>query len=147
MEPFSALSVVTAIVQFLDFTGKVVAGAYKIHTAESSTENALREVTKSLNRASKDLRNYLSKQPAQGLTPNDLGKRLLSIPNNIHKTAKSPKLLKVFASFKAAWIAAWKKSDIEALCRDLDGCRSQIILLLLVSLRYEMTHYLRSCSH
>jgi hypothetical protein len=107
-----------------------------------------------LNRASKDLRNYLSKQPAQGLTPNDedilalgmkcddLGKRLSSILNNIHKTAKSPKPLKVFASFKAAWIAAWKKSDIEALCRDLDSCRSQIILLLLVSLRYEMTHYL-----
>lgn len=83
MEPFSALAVATAIVQFLDCIGKFVASAYKIHTAESGTErNALREVTESLNRANEDLRKHLFHHTAQMLTPNDQDILVLGIKCN-----------------------------------------------------------------
>jgi len=33
MEPFSALAVATSAVQFVDFTSKIIAESYKLHTS------------------------------------------------------------------------------------------------------------------
>jgi hypothetical protein len=157
MEPLSALGVATAVVQFLDFTGKVVAGTYKIHTAKSGTETTLQDVTTSLTRVNVELRKTLrcptprsSSSHDQdilllGKTCDDLGARLLSTLDKIHESLKDKHENGVvvkkqdrpaaFASFRAALLTVWKQSEIDTLCRDLESHRSQISLLILASLR------------
>lgn len=148
MEPLSALGVATAVVQFLDFAGKVVAGTYEIYTAKpGAAGTSLEDVTSSLLRVNGDLKKAISSPAALNLSQTDkdivslgkrcedLGTRLISTLAKIHINASSSKCGKLFSSFKAALLTVWKQSEVEALCRDLEGHRSQISLLILVALR------------
>lgn len=99
MEPFSALSVATAIIQFLDFTGKVVAGTYRIYTSEPGVrqDDTFSHVTESFRNVNAELRRSLACSDSTSLSQqdrdilrlgracDDMGAQLLSILNKIHK--------------------------------------------------------------
>lgn len=146
MEPLSVLGVASAAVQFLDFTGKVVAGTYEIYTGKRDGKTAtLEEVTVSLVRVTEQLRQTMNCADPDTLPQHDqdilqlgtacrsLGTRLLS---SLEKIQRSPeRRASVFSSFKAALLTIWKQSEIDTLSQELERHRSQINLLILASLR------------
>lgn len=147
MEPLSALGVATAVVQFLDFTGKVVAGTYQIHTARSGAGTTIQDVTASLTRVNNEIRMTLSCPTPQTLSAHeqdilllgkkcdDIGDRLLTTLLKIERSSKTRSNPTVFSSFKTALLTVWKQPEIDTLCRTLENHRSQISLLILASLR------------
>ncbi|PGH13842.1 hypothetical protein AJ79_03410 [Helicocarpus griseus UAMH5409] len=66
MEPFSALAVATSLVQFLDFTGKLISSTYRIHRSsrDSDGHNDIKTITKSLTGLNDDLTKSLSQSTA-----------------------------------------------------------------------------------
>jgi hypothetical protein len=163
MDPFSALSVASAVVQFVDFSSKIIAGSREIHSSVSGQllEHAeLEEITSSLVELNRDLEVSLSgNPPTDKLSPNDRElKSLCEQCQNIavellealaqlkapgdeelkiagKNKSKSPGRRSPWKSFKQALLSIWARERIDDMQKRLDRFRGQLVLAILVSLR------------
>ncbi|OSS48559.1 hypothetical protein B5807_07118 [Epicoccum nigrum] len=76
MDPFSVLSIATAVVQFPDFTGKLVSGTWRIYQGNApkdfrESNSDLRSITLDLNRLTKELQLSRTKAQTKIATPQD----------------------------------------------------------------------------
>jgi hypothetical protein len=146
MEPLSALSIATAVVQFLDFTANVVSGTCEIY--KNSSDYAQRnidieKITTSLVSLNDDIRNSLSQsdrhqqsardQQIEELAKrcNELGERVLAALQRLQPKRKPT----LWTSFRLALRSIWSESEIESLEKTLEKYQRQISMLLLVSIR------------
>lgn len=143
MDPMSGLSVATSVIQFVDFTVKLVQDAHEIYvsaTRDSERNSELKAVTHSLVQLNKDLEKSLnakSKSPSDAqLVPlcaqcNELAQKLIDALNKLSVQSRS----RAWGSFQQALKTIWNQSDIDGLQRRLDSFRQQLTMHLLVSLR------------
>jgi hypothetical protein len=146
MEPFSALAIATAVVQFLDFTANVVSGTCEIYTnsldhAHRNTD--LKQISTSLVTLTDDIGSSLADTQTQKLSSRDqqldglarrcreLGSRLLATLERLQSDRK-PNL---WASFRLALRSIWSERDIESMEKLLEKYQRQISMHLLVSIR------------
>jgi uncharacterized membrane protein YqiK len=147
MEPLSALSIATAVIQFLDFTGKVVSGTWQIYRGQppeetepnsdvASITTSLQEVTRSL-KASKDkasLQPWSSQDTAISKLAEsctEVGEQLLALLNRLRAQSER----RVWQSFRTALRTIWSDKDIEKLSQKLENYRQQISMHILIALR------------
>ncbi|KAF2258488.1 hypothetical protein CC78DRAFT_526195 [Lojkania enalia] len=147
MEPLSALSIATSIVQFLDFTGKLISGSTKLYKSSNGTlaeHGDLSEAIQYLLVLSKDLDQPLrSKDPEQvavyeqaiiGLArdTNHAAKELISTLEEL-KLKKNSRWESCLQALKTLW----SQERINDLRSRVDGFRSQLSLNLIAAMRSE----------
>lgn len=147
MDPLSALSVASSVVQFVDFANKLVSGSYEIYqsaTGEAERSYELRTITNRLVRLNKTLEKSLSDPPGQQLLPSEkdllplcrkcteVAKKLLDALNKLTVQSR----VRVWSSFCQALRMVWSQGDIDELQKRLDAFKQQVSMHLLVSLRY-----------
>jgi hypothetical protein len=130
MDPLSALSVASSVVQFVDYTSKLISGAHQLGT-------------KSLIQTSDDFKHSLAKGKTRGLSSNE--RDLQSLCEECQQVADD--LLAVLKRLKAqenkgkwsnilqAIKSIWSQEQIDSLQKRLDGFRQQLIIAILVALR------------
>lgn len=150
MEPLLALGVASNVVQFIDFTAKVLSRSVKIYRAtqngngdgdatdlESLTihfEGHNRALTESLRRLQKDVEE-ISGPDKEILRMCAECEKLIA---NVLTTLRGLKASKatLWNSFVSALKTAWSENEIQALRQTLDSYRQQLTLYLLASVRY-----------
>jgi hypothetical protein len=147
MEPFSALAIVTGVVQFIDFSAKLIAGTYTIYRSksrESTPDSHVMVVTTMLQTMNEELRRDFVQQ-AKGQssqTELDIAKlcadcsaiaeELIAVLHKLPKPGKHD----VWTSFLLTFRSIWSQDKINSLKQKLDEFRQQITMHLLVLLRY-----------
>lgn len=146
LDPFSALSVAAAIVQFIDFSSQLVAKGYRLH---GSTNGALADnidieditadlmdINLKLQSQTKLACNTKDEQLLENLSTRcaEIGEELLKhlemlkVPNGTkHRKWKS---------FRHALKAVWTKKDIDELATTLLSFRGQMEFRILISLKW-----------
>jgi hypothetical protein len=151
MEPFSALSIATAAVQFIDFTAKLISGTRQVYHNDA---NHLREdkaeiivITKDLTRLNDAIQQSRLRQSTLSIDPRD--RAILELCERCNKVADDllealDKLrVKATSTRPRAWdsfvialrTVMWDNDKIDALNRDLQNYRQQITMNLIVSQR------------
>lgn len=148
LEPISALSVAAAVVQFAEFCSKLISKGNQYHR---STDGALVEHTEltaaaaSLVNLTKDLDGSLKliRQPGKISSEEESLKAVLEDCRKIASefvavldTFKVPAVHKRWKSFRQAFKTMWNKDKIEEMLRRLNVAREQLVIHLLVVLRY-----------
>jgi hypothetical protein len=148
MDPFSVLSIATAVVQFLDFTGKLVSGTWRIYQGNApkdfrESNSDLRSITSDLNRLTKELQLSHTKAQSKISTPqdtnlgnlaqdaNDIGIQLGSLLTRLQSGSTSG----FWPSFRIVLRTLWSEDEIEKLSRSLENYRQQISMHIFISLR------------
>lgn len=146
MEPLSALSIATAVVQFLDFAGTLVSGTWEISRSsfgDTEKNSDLRYITESLQKHNEELRNCLNQSNVAPFSSqdrdieqlcrqcNEVADRLVTILNRVRSHSKDSK----WTSFRAALRTMWSQEEVDTLQKTLDSYRQQISMLILVSMR------------
>jgi hypothetical protein len=148
MEPLSALSIATSVIQFVDFSSKIISGSleiYKSGHAELSEHSNIRCVTTKLEELAGGLEKSLKLDDSTNshMSQNDLG--LLDLCKGcktvseeliaaLDKVTRKGKLGK-FSSVSQALRSHWSKQHIATLQKRVDSFRQQLIINILVSLR------------
>ena len=148
MDPFSAISLASAIVQFVDFSGKLISKSYQLY---HSTNGALQE-NEELEKIISDVRslnrgvisNVKSKDDKTSVSKDERSLEILAA--ECQKIADE--LLRVFGDLKVpqphhkwssinkAVATAWNKSKIEELTGRLKRLREQIDSRILDMMRF-----------
>lgn len=137
------LSIALAVVQFVDFTSKLVSAAWKIHSGEPSRGG---ERSSHLKTITEDLTKYNDSLRQSQLAPisgdamlldlagkcNDIGSRLVDTLNSLQKQ-KGSAHGRVWGSFRLALREKWHENDIKAMSEDLQNYRQQVVLHLVAS--------------
>ncbi|KAF2017574.1 hypothetical protein BU24DRAFT_317882, partial [Aaosphaeria arxii CBS 175.79] len=152
MEPLSALSIATAVVQFLDFAGNIVTSTWEISKSSSGDSNRnsdLRGITQNLQELNGTLRQAVNDP---NLVPfssqdqeiadlcrkcNDVAEKLIGILDRVRSSSRDS----TWPSFRAALRTMWNQDEVDNLQRTLDSYRQQISMLILVAMssNYEQT--------
>lgn len=149
MDPSSAVGVASAVVQFVDFSSKLIWGTIKIYRAKQENRRGgedyddLQDLTESLVGINDRIRLELSGLNEATMSGNDqvvaklcrecnqIAEELLSAL----KRLKSGSRNQAWASFVQALRTVWSESEIESLKKTLDSFRTQISMHTLVSVR------------
>jgi hypothetical protein len=150
MEPLVALSIATAVVQFIDFSAKLIHGAKEIHHSSSGLteeDRSLEYVTAEMHKLSMRL------APSYSGPETDDERALRSLASECKDlAAKIVKLYKGLApkdpkSKRAAFSSAWRNKMNESTKRELEkslsSCRSQLELQLNYMMRHASSSSLR----
>lgn len=155
MDPLSAVSLASAIVQFVDFASRIVSGALEIRksatgatrdnvTVEDATTK-LRSLNHKLARGCQGQAAAGPQSPLEQLTQQCLalsGKLLMKM-----NTLKAAKGSSTFTTFRKALKAMWAKDEIDAMKVRLNEIRDLQMLAILVNIRYvEDCLYTDACS-
>jgi hypothetical protein len=150
MEPLSALGVATAVTQFIEFTGTVISGTWKLYKLEPAPGGVRQEydhivpVTKRLTELTKSLRDSIRPTDRTSLSSQDedlenishectkLGEELLVVLDRL----KSQSKYRFWACFREALATVWKQKDVDALQKDLERYRRLMSTHILIALRY-----------
>ena len=153
MDPISAVGIAAAVIQFVTFTGTLVSGAYELHYRREGKKRwvlQLTDLTTSLVEIKDNICAIQPKNTHETLCPRDndivslckacnrIADRFLSVLDTIRsKKAKSQAKLwrKPWNNFRGVLLELWKRSEIEALEKELDSFRELISLYLLASIR------------
>ncbi|KAF2801832.1 uncharacterized protein BDZ99DRAFT_552523 [Mytilinidion resinicola] len=147
MEPLSALSLATSVVQFVDFSSKLISGSIEIYKSTSGQleqHNDLKAVTKSLSRLTAKLEKSDFATIEQSSTNTE---EIVNLCKDCRQTAKelTDILLKLKLqkatkreSVVVALKSIWGREKLEDLQHRLDGYRQQLVLLILVALREDL---------
>jgi hypothetical protein len=144
MEPLSALSIATAVVQFLDFAGKVVSGTSKIYKGQrpegSEGNSDIRIITVSLNDVTKKLQSSRKETPLKPWSSQDaaifalsercteVGGQLLTLLDRLRAQNDH----RIWESFRIALRAVTSEKAVDKLCHTLDNYRQQISMHILI---------------
>lgn len=142
LDPLTVIGLVGNIVQFVDFSSKLVAGAHQIYksTDGSLSENIDAEVV------AKDLLNLNSgiqfglekpitkddqalRDLCQGC--NEIAQKLLTALGKLKSQGKKGK----WKSVRQALKSSWSRDDIEAIQKRLAGFREELELRIIIGLR------------
>ncbi|KAF2995684.1 hypothetical protein E8E13_002973 [Curvularia kusanoi] len=137
------LSIALAVVQFVDFTSKLVSATWKIHSGEPSPGG---ERSSHLKTITEDLTKYNDSLRQSQLAPisgdaalldlagkcNNIGSRLVDTLNSLQKQ-KGSAHGRVWGSLRLALREKWHENDIKAMSEDLQNYRQQVILHLIAS--------------
>jgi hypothetical protein len=148
MDPLTALSLASAVVQFVDFGIKVFSKGNEIHQSAtgSSVENTeINDNTETLHTLLQNIQDSQPNIPSGTKLPSEqeslnrlvwscrnLGNRLLDLTE---KTSAGPNAGR-WKSVGAAVSAVWSAKDIMETARRLDRYRDQLNFNIVVSLRY-----------
>lgn len=124
MDPFSALSIATAVTQFLDFTGTLVAGTWKIYKGKplkgAEKYADIRTITKALVDKNRKLSKALNQKSYNDASEqerdlavlakgcNEVSERILSALDRLG--SQSPN--QFWASFNTALKTVWSQDEI-----------------------------------
>ncbi|OCL11281.1 hypothetical protein AOQ84DRAFT_272155, partial [Glonium stellatum] len=140
LDPLTSIGLASSIVQFVDFTSKLVSKAREIHQSGSTVEHdELEHVTRDLGDVSDRIQHFdtqpLStlKQSLKALAKqcNELATKFLSTLSNLKAEDRQTH----WKSFRQALKAAWGKAELEDVATRLRSYRGQLSLHILVSLR------------
>jgi hypothetical protein len=146
LDPMTALSVAGTIVQFVDFSSKLLVKSREIYESASgaSMDNSqLEAITKDLEGLNARLRKPLPSQ--QSLDDSDislvkLGEQCASVAAELIHALEELKVRGTthlrWKSFRKALKGVWKREEIEAITARLQNCREELNLHVLVNLRY-----------
>lgn len=159
LDPFSALNVATAVVQFLDFGIEFTGAVHKIYT---STDGLTQKNTEILS-DSRRLEHLSSKLKTTTVTDSDAWatseKALLLVAGQCQELAKELSSMieelrlekdksKTWDAVRRAWKTMRKKDTIDNLTRRLDRLRCDLCVYMIDTLRYvtpiEGTHVAES---
>lgn len=143
MEPFAALSLAAGIVQFVDFSSRLIHSAKEIH----QSANGITEESKSLESVVKEMRSLSLRldPPVTGEQGDDekalrrLAAECRILSDQIQELLKSilpedPTCRR--QSLISALKGVWKDKEKQELERRLDSCRGQLELQLSFMMRY-----------
>ncbi|KAI0380702.1 hypothetical protein F5Y04DRAFT_257206 [Hypomontagnella monticulosa] len=167
MDPLNALSCAAAILQFVDFSFKIIGSAYEIYTSQRGTSEETiqaREMIERLQQLSHyvektTIRQDRSNNPKPSTAVVKIARRAQSLADELRNTLASLDIdhSKSFQSWQAFRIAlrSYLKADkIQGLQSRLDGLRNELMLHLIVIIRdeqsalYESIDYLKDvCRH
>ncbi|KAF2118452.1 hypothetical protein BDV96DRAFT_643697 [Lophiotrema nucula] len=161
MEPLSAFGVAAGVLQFVDFTGRLLTESYEIlssNTGSTSRNEELLKITQDLLALNKRLQTSAKDREAPGrqttlasrneattddiigaqfhslvVSCNHVGQDLIAVLDKLRLEPENKR--RKWRSFRQALLSVWSQSDIEALQRRIDNFRQQISLSLLVSMR------------
>lgn len=145
MDPFNALSIAASVVQFVDFTSKILSTTYELYKSAdgASLENAEREtVTKDLQALNKRLTNRSSRRGSLAKEEyaleticrgcNVIADELLEKLERIRIKGKHTK----WKSLRQALKSIWSESAIDEVSRRLARYRQELDTQLLVLIKY-----------
>ena len=146
LDPLSALGVAGNIVQFVDFSCKIVSKTFEIYdSADGSTvENQeLEAVTKNLLYLSKKIKSSSQNNGGQAATheEHDIQDLCIRCEEISSELLMAPEELKIkrpctkWRSFRQALNSVWSKSRIKGLSKRLEAIRRQIDTNLMTSVR------------
>jgi hypothetical protein len=148
MEPFSALAVATSVVQFVDFGSKLISRAVKIYNSDADVPYEFVDINslhKNMRSIGRELETTLSSSPETGLQVHereilDICRQCESI--SVELTASFDKIQAqgkptTWDSFRRAFRSMIGQPKLESFQRQLEELRQQLVLSILVSLRYE----------
>lgn len=150
MDPVTALGVVASVVQFVEFTGKLVYGTCVIYKNAKNGE----ETHSDIETIAENLRQLAQELVQSPISHKGTDKQLSERENSMRKLCQNcqetateligtlEKLKSVgqpsyWLSFRKALATVWRESEIQGLQKRLDSFRQQISLQVLVSVRYE----------
>ena len=144
-EAVAALSIAANVVQFIDFSGKILSEGYRLHKSKrvsSSKNEELENIALDLQKLRDELQSQ-QEEKGQTLTPNDI--QLQRLANQCRgvclELLGALETLKVvdkpgkWESFRAALKTVWAESKIKSLQDRLDEARQELIVRILVSFR------------
>lgn len=143
MEPLSALAIATSVVQFIDFSSKIISGShelYKSSTGLSRDNTSLHEITNTL----LELSHGIDLCTPAG--PSEHGEHLRVLCHNINQVATDliGTLEEIRLKGNTRWESGyralksvWGRERLHALQNTLNEYRQQLTLVLIVLLRYE----------
>ncbi|KAF2122048.1 hypothetical protein BDV96DRAFT_482873, partial [Lophiotrema nucula] len=160
MEALVALGVASNVVQFVDFTAKLITRTTRIYRSTPKSKGAgkdrsgdLEIITQAFEHYNRDLADSLSlHQESQDSKLAKADKDILRICTDCTKlTAKLLSALNslksskptAWGSFVLALKTIWSESEIEDLRQTLDSYRQQLSLCLLVAVRHEIYQFQR----
>jgi|SRR5271156_5630563 len=142
MDPLTALGVASSVVQFVDFTSKLISGSYELYKSDYGVVEAtssLEALTSNLIAVSNDLSRSLK---ASKSIPKELellckecvaeASKLLSVLESLKVEGSDRRLWK---SFKTALKTIWSQDKIDSFQGRLDSFRQQITMSIVVSLK------------
>ncbi|KAF1973684.1 hypothetical protein BU23DRAFT_598819 [Bimuria novae-zelandiae CBS 107.79] len=151
MDPLSALSVAAAVVQFLDFSGTIVASTYKIYKSSSKKNegnDTLTSITARLINLNSELERSASFSPTS-----KIDQEIITLCQQCKKTAdilldalrqlSAGSNVTLWDSFRMALRNVWSQGEIDALQSRLDAYRQQISMHILVGLRGQIQYLQR----
>lgn len=143
MDPLAAFSVAANVIQFVDFTSKLISGSHEIYksaTGEAKRNSELKTITKSLMRINLSLGKQGPLGSANERELENLCKDCSSVAIDLIRALeqlqiKSSGKHQRWSSFKSALLTVWRQEDIDTLEQRVDSFRQQISMHILVSLR------------
>jgi hypothetical protein len=148
MDPLSALSVAGTVVQFVDFSIKILSTTHKLYNSASGNLPAHEEleyVTTDISRFATKLRQPLrghgvpasSSQPGADLEDictkcDEVAQDLLTRLNGLKIQKKNG----VWQSFRYALMATWAREDLDDLVRRLNAFKALLEMRILAGLRW-----------
>ena len=147
MDPLSALGLASSILQCLQFVGSLISQSREIYkSVDGATEEVIsfRDMARNLAAINQDLISRPSQSDETRLSKAEKRLRQLceeskSINEEVLATLEHLQLKGSrtgWDSFKRALNSAWKKSEVDALQKRLDGIRKELDTTLLISVRY-----------
>lgn len=145
MEPFSALAAATSVVQFIDFSCKVITGSRELFnsaTGQFIDHKDLENITKHLISLSGPLQKPVhDSRRVQGDQLQPLCKRVNEVAGELISTLDSLRVTEAKKSARwescyKALRSVWSQQQIALLQDKLNGFRQQLTLSVLVVLRY-----------
>jgi flagellar motility protein MotE (MotC chaperone) len=150
LDPLTALSLAGTIVQFVDFSTKLVAKGYELHKSAdgASIGNAeLEVIAKDLQELNRRLQQLRPSHDTDGKTLtdsnvalrklsqqcSDVAAELIDALDNLKVQGTSNRRWK---SFRQALKGLMKKEEVDAFARRLENFRDELNLHILVSMRY-----------
>ncbi|KAK4446194.1 hypothetical protein QBC34DRAFT_412097 [Podospora aff. communis PSN243] len=159
MEPLSALGVATSVVQFVDFSSKLISGTFEIYKSaggELGRNSAIETLTKQLVGLSERLEASLAESSSSSSSNSNSNTLASRSPNeqDLHQLCRecngaASELLgalarlrgqpqNVWSSFRHALRTLWTEDQIDSLQRRVDRFREQISMFILASVRERM---------
>lgn len=151
LDPFSALSLAATIVQFVDFSSKIVSGAAELYrSAEGSLTNNvelstivtdLSAISSGLEVHDRELSHEYEYSKDERALANlavqckDLADKLMDVLDDLSVKGSHKK----WKSVRQALRSVWKENEIRDIQKRLDSFRSQLTLRLVATLRYDST--------
>lgn len=143
LDPFTSLSLASAVCQFIDFSGKLFSKSRKIYKSTTGYDNdtdSLLEIIHDLRSLTEDLKppgidpKSLSSEETElvklGTKCNQIANDLLLVLDELQNSKSSR-----WSSFRAALKTVWAQERIDEMNKKLESYRSQLILRLTIMQR------------
>ena len=148
MEPFSALSLASNVIQIVDVGTRVVSASFELYKSDGisvndeleNTMNDLIKICSCLERPEERVHGQMTSRSERDLIPlclscKKVGEELITVLKNLK--VQSPH--KKWQSFRQALRAVWKEKDIHYYQERIKSLRSEIAFHLIAILRYTPT--------